>query len=99
LKGRSQFKMIAIGLVFFAYFCSMAVGLGMATFVTLDLIGLKVLCAPTEYAELQPLLSAVHSVMRVGGAGPPLLITFTTTSKVAVYAPAGWADTLTLFHF
>jgi hypothetical protein len=26
------------------------------------------------------------------------LITFTITSKVAVYAPAEWADTLTLFH-
>jgi hypothetical protein len=25
-------------------------------------------------------------------------ITFTITSKVAVYAPAEWADTLTLFH-
>ncbi len=24
--------------------------------------------------------------------------TFTITSKVAVYAPAEWADTLTLFH-
>ncbi len=35
--------------------------------------------------------------MRVGGARPPLLITFTLTSKVAVYAPAEWADTLTLF--
>jgi hypothetical protein len=28
----------------------------------------------------------------------PPLITFTITSKVAVYAPAEWADTLTLFH-
>ncbi len=36
--------------------------------------------------------------MRVGGAGPPPFITFTITSKVAVYAPAEWADTLTLFH-
>ncbi len=36
--------------------------------------------------------------MRVGGALPPPLITFTLTSKVAVYAPAKWADTLTLFH-
>ncbi len=60
----------------------------------------------TEYTELQPLLSGVHSVMRVksvlagegGGAPPPPLITFTLTSKVAVYAPAEWADTLTLFH-
>jgi hypothetical protein len=48
----------------------------------------------TEYTELQPLLSGVHSVMRVklvlagegGGARPPPLITFTLTSKVAVYA-------------
>ena len=32
--------------------------------------------------------------MRVGGARPPPLITFTLTSKVAVYAPAEWADTL-----
>ena len=31
-----------------------------------------------------------------GGAGLPPFITF--TSKVAVYAPAEWADTLTLFH-
>ncbi len=61
---------------------------------------------PTEYTELQPLLSGVHSVMRVksvlagegGGARPPPLITFTFTSKVAVYAPAEWADTLNLFH-
>ena len=60
----------------------------------------------TEYTELQPLLSGVHSMMRVksvlasegGGARPPPLITFTLTSKVAVYAPAEWADTLTLFH-
>jgi hypothetical protein len=29
---------------------------------------------------------------------PPPLITFTITSKVAVNAPAEWADTLTLFH-
>ena len=36
--------------------------------------------------------------MRVGGARPPPFITFTLTSKVAVYAPAEWADTLTLFH-
>jgi hypothetical protein len=54
----------------------------------------------TEYTELQPLLSGVHSVMKVklalagegGGARPPPLITFTITSKVAVYAPAEWAD-------
>ncbi len=36
--------------------------------------------------------------MRVGGARPPPLITFTLTSKVAVYTPAEWADTLTMFH-
>ncbi len=35
----------------------------------------------------------------VGGARPPPFITFTITSKVAVYAPVEWADTLTLFHF
>ncbi len=60
----------------------------------------------TEYTELQPLLSGVHSVMREklalagegGGAHPPPLFTLTITSKVAVYAPAEWADTLTLFH-
>ena len=42
----------------------------------------------TEYTEKQPLLSGVHSVMRVklalagegGGARPPPLITFTITS-------------------
>ncbi len=37
--------------------------------------------------------------MRVGGARPPHFITFTITSKVAVYAPAEWADTLTLTLF
>ncbi len=36
--------------------------------------------------------------MRVGGARPPPRITFTLTSKVAVYAPSECADTLTLFH-
>ncbi len=34
----------------------------------------------------------------MGGARPPPFITFTITSKVAVYAPAEWADTLTLFN-
>jgi hypothetical protein len=34
---------------------------------------------------------------RVGGARPPPLITFTITSKVAVYAPAEWADTQPCF--
>jgi hypothetical protein len=60
----------------------------------------------TEYTELQRLLSAVHSTMMVklaqagksGGAHPPPFITFTIISKVAVDAPAEWADTLTLFH-
>jgi hypothetical protein len=32
------------------------------------------------------------------GWKPPPFITFTITSKVAVYAPAERADTLTLFH-
>ena len=51
------------------------------------------------------MLPGVHSVMRVksvlageGGGCTPTLITFTLTSKVAVYTPAVWADTLTLFH-
>ncbi len=55
---------------------------------------------------MQPLLSGVHSVMRVklalsgegGGARPPPFTTITITSKVEVYAPAEWADTLTLFN-
>jgi hypothetical protein len=33
-----------------------------------------------------------------GGCTPTPFITFTITSKVAVYAPAEWADTLTLFY-
>jgi hypothetical protein len=33
-----------------------------------------------------------------GGARPPPFTNITITSKVAVYAPAEWADTLTLFH-
>ncbi len=37
-------------------------------------------------------------LVRVGGARPPSFTTITITSKVAVYAPAEWADTLTLFH-
>ncbi len=32
------------------------------------------------------------------GARQPPFTTFTITSKVAVYAPAEWADILTLFH-
>jgi hypothetical protein len=51
-------------------------------------------------------LSGAHSIMRVklawlvrvGGARPPPFTTITITSKVGVYAPAEWADTLTLFH-
>ncbi len=35
---------------------------------------------------------------KIGGARPPPLFTFTITNKVAVYAPAEWADTLTPFH-
>ncbi len=35
----------------------------------------------------------------VGAARPPPLITFAITRKVAVYAPAEWADTLTLGGF
>ncbi len=73
---------------------------------TLSTITSKAVVYATEYTELQPLLSGVHSVMRVkfaladegGGARPTHFITFTITSKVAVYAPAEWADTLTLFH-
>jgi hypothetical protein len=37
-------------------------------------------------------------VVRVGGARPTPFTTITITSKVAVYAPAEWADTLTMFH-
>jgi hypothetical protein len=37
-------------------------------------------------------------LVRVGGARPSPFTTFTLSSKVAVYAPAEWADTLTLFH-
>ena len=37
-------------------------------------------------------------LVRVGGARPTPFTTITITSKVAVYAPAEWADTLTLFH-
>ncbi len=35
---------------------------------------------------------------RGGGARPPPFLTFTITNKVAVYALAEWADTLTLIH-
>jgi hypothetical protein len=72
----------------------------------LQTTGLSAGAYTTEYTELQRLLSGVHSVMRVklalagegGGCSPTPFITFTITSKVAVYAPAEWADTLTLFH-
>jgi hypothetical protein len=37
-------------------------------------------------------------LVRVGGARPPPFTTITITSKVAVYASAEGADTLTLFH-
>jgi hypothetical protein len=37
-------------------------------------------------------------LVRVMGARPPPFTTITITSKVAVYAPVEWADTLTLFH-
>ncbi len=58
----------------------------------------------TEYTEWERPLYGVHSIMRVklawlvrvGGARPPPFTII--TSKVAVYAPAEWADTLTLFH-
>jgi hypothetical protein len=51
-------------------------------------------------------LAYVHSVMGVklalAGEGdvctPTPFITFTITSKAAVYATAEWADTITLFH-
>jgi hypothetical protein len=33
-----------------------------------------------------------------GGARPPPFTKLTITYKVAVYAPAEWADALTLFH-
>ncbi len=35
----------------------------------------------------------------MGDERPPLFTTFTITYKVAVYAPAEWADTLTLLYF
>ncbi len=37
-------------------------------------------------------------LVRVGVARPPPFTTITITSKIAVYAPAEWADILTLFH-
>ncbi len=58
------------------------------------------------HTEWQLPLSGVHSIMMekltqagiVGGARPPLFTTVTITYKVALYALAEWADTLTLFH-
>jgi hypothetical protein len=39
-----------------------------------------------------------QAAVRVGVARPPTFTQFTITYKVVVYAPAEWADTLTLFH-
>jgi hypothetical protein len=58
------------------------------------------------HTEWQLPLYGVHSIMmeklaqagRVGCARPPLFTSFTITYKVAVYAPAEWAETLSLFH-
>ncbi len=68
-------------------------------------------CKTTEqgvHTEWQRSFSGVHFIMmeksaqagdgRGGGARPPPVITFTITYKVAVYAPAAWADTLTQYH-
>ncbi len=74
--------------------------------ITKPLISHNLVVRPTEYTELQRLRFGVHSIMRVklaqvvrvGGARPSPFTTTTITSKVAVYAPAEWTDTLTLFH-
>ncbi len=58
----------------------------------------------TEYTQSGN--SRVHSIMMEKlakadegrGACPPPFTLFTITNKVAVYAPAERADTLTLFH-
>ncbi len=50
------------------------------------------------HTEWQRPLSGVHYIMRGGGACPPPFTLFTITYKVAVYAPAERADTLTLCH-
>jgi hypothetical protein len=51
--------------------------------------------------------SGVHSIMMVklalagegvGCTPPPPFITVTIPSKFAVYTPAKWAETVTLFH-
>jgi hypothetical protein len=61
----------------------------------------RVLVHPTEYTKLQPLLSGVHSVMRVKSVlhAHPLSLYLPSPVKLHCYAPAEWADTLTLFHF
>ncbi len=43
--------------------------------------------------------SKVDSIEYTQSGNSRLLAKFTITYKVAVYAPAEWADTLTLFHF
>jgi hypothetical protein len=59
------------------------------------------------HTEWKPPLSGVHSIMMEklvqagedgGGARPPPFTIVTIAYKVTVYAPAEWADTLTLFH-
>ncbi len=58
------------------------------------------------HTEWQPPLSGVHSIMmeklaQVGegeGCTPTPFHYSTITYKVVVFAPAEWADTLTLFH-
>jgi hypothetical protein len=59
------------------------------------------------HTEWQRPLSGVHFIkmeklaqagVRGGSAHPPPFTAFTISFKVAVYAPAVWADTLTLFH-
>ncbi len=58
------------------------------------------------HTEWKRLLSGVHSIMMKklaqagedGCARPPPFTLLTITYKVAVYASAEWADTLTLFH-
>ncbi len=60
----------------------------------------------TEHTEWQRPFSGVHSVMmeeldqtgECGGARPPPFTIVTITYKVPVYAPAEWADSLTLFY-
>ncbi len=58
------------------------------------------------HTEWQLTLSGVHSIMmeklaqagKGGGSRPHPFTIVTITYKVAVYAPAEWADALTLFH-